>query len=67
MSEQLTLHKPERNTFYIALINLVHYLLNIFSHLFKSEGIPVTGRGVYESSETSRLPHFLDSRLTDGG
>jgi hypothetical protein len=28
----------------------------------KDKAIPVTGR-----CETSRLPHFLDSRLTDGG
>jgi inner membrane protein involved in colicin E2 resistance len=28
---------------------------------------PVTGRGGPEDFETSRLPHFLDNRLTDGG
>jgi hypothetical protein len=27
----------------------------------------VTGRGGAQSSETSRLSHFLDMRLTDGG
>jgi hypothetical protein len=27
----------------------------------KRKAIPVTGR------ETSRVPHFIDSRLTDGG
>jgi hypothetical protein len=32
-----------------------------------SEVIPVTGRGGPQSCETSRLPHFLDNRLTDGG
>jgi hypothetical protein len=37
--------------------------------LVKSKGkaIPVTGRGGPQGSETSRLPHFLDNRLTDGG
>jgi hypothetical protein len=28
---------------------------------------PVTGREGPYGSETSRLPHFLDNRLTDGG
>jgi hypothetical protein len=32
-----------------------------------SKAIPVTGRGGPKCSETSRLPHLLDSRLTDGG
>jgi hypothetical protein len=27
---------------------------------------PVTGRGGPNDCETSRLPHFLDNRLTDG-
>jgi hypothetical protein len=29
--------------------------------------IPVTGRGGPLGCEVSRLPHFLDSCLTDGG
>jgi hypothetical protein len=33
----------------------------------KDKGIPVTGRGGLHDYETSRLPHFLHSRLTDGG
>jgi hypothetical protein len=28
---------------------------------------PVTSHGDPQDSETSRLPHFLDNRLTDGG
>jgi hypothetical protein len=33
----------------------------------ESKVIPVTGHGGPYGCETSRLPHFLDSRLTDGG
>jgi hypothetical protein len=31
------------------------------------KAIPVTGRAGPLGCETSRLPHFLDNRLTDGG
>jgi hypothetical protein len=33
----------------------------------KREAIPVTGHGGPQRYETSRLPYFLDNRLTDGG
>jgi hypothetical protein len=33
----------------------------------KGKVIPITGRGGPYGCETSRLPHFLDNRLTDGG
>jgi hypothetical protein len=32
-----------------------------------SKIVPVTGRGGLLGCETSRLPHFLDNRLTDAG
>jgi hypothetical protein len=32
----------------------------------KGKVIPVTGREGPQGCETSRLPHFLDNRLTDG-
>jgi hypothetical protein len=32
----------------------------------KSKAIPVTGQEGPEACETSRLPHVLDNRLTDG-
>jgi hypothetical protein len=37
------------------------------SKLKKGKAIPVAGRESPWGCETSRLPHFLDSRLTDGG
>jgi hypothetical protein len=33
----------------------------------KGKGIPVTGGGGPQGCDTSRLPHFLDNQLTDGG
>jgi hypothetical protein len=33
----------------------------------KNKAIPVTGREGPQGCETSRLPHFLESRLIDGG
>jgi hypothetical protein len=33
----------------------------------KGKAIPVTRRERPQGYETSRLPHFLDNQLTDGG
>jgi hypothetical protein len=33
----------------------------------KGKSIPVKGRGGPEVYETSRLPHFVDNRLSDDG
>jgi hypothetical protein len=47
--------------------------MNIFVHEISAavggggKAIPVTGRGDPYVYETSRLPHFLDNRLTDDG
>jgi hypothetical protein len=41
--------------------------LAIFPTHKKGKAIAVTGRGGPYGSVTSRLPHFLDNRLTDGG
>jgi hypothetical protein len=51
--------------------NADHYIItklvdNIFS-TGKGKAIPVTGYDSPWSCEMSRLPHFLDNRLTDGG
>jgi hypothetical protein len=37
------------------------------ANVIKGEAIPVTDRGGPQGCETSRLPHFLDNRLTDDG
>jgi hypothetical protein len=42
------------------------YVEDLFES-FSLEAIPVTGRGGPWGCETSRLPHFLDNRLTGGG
>jgi hypothetical protein len=39
----------------------------IISSTYKGKAIPVTGRGGPYRCEKSRLSHFLDNRLTDGG
>jgi hypothetical protein len=44
-----------------------HFLLMRLVKVKKGKAIPVTDRGGPESCETSRLPHFLDSELRDGG
>jgi hypothetical protein len=42
---------------------------SIFSSYYNTlkKSIPIRGRGGPLVCETSRLPHFLDNRLTDGG
>jgi hypothetical protein len=41
--------------------------MNVWVKGKKGKAIPVTGREGPQGCETSRLPHFLDNRLTDGG
>jgi hypothetical protein len=46
------------------------YASDVKTHLWKDgkgKAIPVTGRGGPYGCESSRLPHFLDNRHTDGG
>jgi hypothetical protein len=53
------------------------FLFTLFVHILllcsRNEGkkvskaIPVTGRGGLYGCATSRLTHFVDNRLTDGG
>jgi hypothetical protein len=57
--------------FMIIYISLESHAINQSEYLPETHGkgkaIPVTGRGGPYGCETSRLPHFLDNRLTDGG
>jgi hypothetical protein len=45
---------------------MIDLLMNRGS-ILNGKAIPVTGRGGPYGCETSRIPHFLDNRLTDGG
>jgi hypothetical protein len=54
-----TLAAPTRNQSWATIHE--HFLLPFRS----KKAIPVTGHGSPQGSETSRLPHFLDNRLTD--
>jgi hypothetical protein len=42
-------------------------LVTLNTRVFLGKVIPVTGRGGLQGCETSRLQHFLDNRLIDGG
>jgi hypothetical protein len=48
-------------------IHVCLWFLNFFKIIMKGKVIPVTDRGGPQGCETSRLPHFLDNRHTDGG
>jgi hypothetical protein len=47
------------------ILSLIY--LYLYKHMVTGKAIPVTGREGPYGCETSRLPHFLDNRLTDGG
>jgi hypothetical protein len=51
---------------FTALKNCGH-IVSSRKFLGRGKAIPVTGLGDPYGCETSRLPHFLDNRLTDGG
>jgi hypothetical protein len=57
--------------FFRIWLGLERHLIQLFLPTFyievKGEAIPVTDRGGPYSCDTSRLSHFLDNRLTDGG
>jgi hypothetical protein len=42
-------------------------ITNKITYLKKGKNIPATGRGGPKFCERSRLSHYLDKRLTDGG
>jgi hypothetical protein len=51
----------------LSLYYIEYQLCKICTVEVKSKDIPVTGHGSPQVFETSRLPHFLDNRLIDGG
>jgi hypothetical protein len=56
-----------RNVYVILLKKLEGHRPLRISNSKKNTAIPVTGRGGPWGCERSKLPHFLDNRLTDGG
>jgi hypothetical protein len=56
-------------TYWIALSSLFTFRIRFDTVAVRvaSKAIPVTGRGGPQDCETSRFPHLLDYRLTDGG
>jgi hypothetical protein len=50
-----------------SMINSIHTIRLYLSKRKKSKAIPVTGPEGPSRYERSRLPHYLDNRLTDGG
>jgi hypothetical protein len=51
----------------IVPLNSVLTYVTRYTTEVKGKTIPGTGRRGLQEFETSRLPHFLDNRLTDGG
>jgi hypothetical protein len=49
------------------IIGVIVFLLQMWDIWMYSKAISVTGRAGPYGCEMSRLPHFLDNRLTDGG
>jgi hypothetical protein len=62
MAEDITLHATTSNP--ATLCNLKEHGKKV---KIERKAIPVSGLGGPLGYETSRLPHFLDSPLTDGG
>jgi hypothetical protein len=49
------------------IIQIYNYTSSIKVKVKKVKAIPVIGCGSPEGCETSKLPHFLDNQLTNGG
>jgi hypothetical protein len=51
----------------MCIYRYIVYIVNIYLRYKKGKDISVTGHGGPYGCETSRLPHFLDDRLTGSG
>jgi hypothetical protein len=61
-------HLTRDNIKYISLQRSgIIGIIIIIIVIVEGKAIPVTGREGPQGYETSRLPHFLDNRHTDGG
>jgi hypothetical protein len=56
-------------TYAVSLVHIIDVgnMLNSKWCQYLGKALPITGRGGPLGYETSRLPHFLNSRLTVGG
>jgi hypothetical protein len=51
----------------MQLFQASYYLISAYINIKKDKAIPVTGCEALSCFGTSRPPHFLENRLTDGG
>jgi hypothetical protein len=66
-TRNLSTHRRGNPKIYVDVTSFVKDVLAYVEKGGGSKAIPVRDRGGLSSCETSRLPHFVDNRLTDGG
>jgi hypothetical protein len=60
-------HIPETSALHRVRINILYHLDDSRSKYVKGKKVKLRGCGRPYVCETSKLPHFLHNRLTDGG